>query len=499
MVAPKWSRVVAEVALAFCGGVTWFALSAALLGGLLPHAPAVVIGVTVLDVLAVLAVARHWGIHAAVPIGVASVVALDWHYIPPTHGSAVPDGKNLAALAAYLVTGVLLGQLAVTARRRAEVSEGARVKLADEQAALRRVATLVAQETSPADVFAAITKEVGRLLEIDIATMLRYETDGDATVVAAWSRSGSHIPIGSRLWLEGENVAGMVLSLGRPARVDDFESSSGALAERLRELGVQSSAGSPIVVDGDLWGVMVGASASASNPIPVGTEVRIGEFTELAATAIANAESRTELTASRTRVVAAGDQARRRIERDLHDGAQQRLVSLALDLTIAQELASPETSELHQKLTHIRGGLVQALDDLRELSHGIHPAVLSEGGLRPALSALARRSGVPVLVDVRGPERLPEAVEVGVYYVVTEAITNAIKHAAASEVQVDLEADDTIARLRVRDDGVGGADPHDGTGLIGLHDRVHALGGRLDITSPPDRGTQLRVVLPLKP
>ncbi len=494
--ALKWSRLVAEVALAFGGGVVWFAVSATLLAGL-PSAAAVVVGMTVVDVLVVLAVAHYWGIHAAVPVGVASVVALDWHYIPPTHESAVPDGRNAAALAVYLVAGVLLGQLALAARRRAEVSERARAQLADEQAALRRVATLVARETSPAEVFAAVTEEVGRLLAIDIATMLRYETDGVATVVAAWSRSGSHIPIGSRLRLDGENVAAMVLSSSRPARIDDFEICTGSLAERLRELGVRSSAGSPIVVDDRLWGVMVGASVAVTRPIPVGTEFRIGEFTELAATAIANAESRAELTASRTRVVAAGDQARRRIERDLHDGVQQRLVSLALDLTVAQELATPETSDLHQQLAHVRGGLVQALDDLRELSHGIHPAVLSEGGLRPALSALARRSGVPVVVEVRGAERLPEEVEVGVYYVVSEAITNAIKHAEASEVRVDLEADDTSARLRVRDDGVGGADPHNGTGLVGLRDRVHALGGRLEVTSPPDRGTQIRVVLPL--
>ena len=495
--ALKWSRVVAEVALAFGAGVVWFALSASILAGL-PSAAILVVGMAALDVLVVLAVAHYWGIHAAVPVGVASVVALDWHYIPPTHESAVPDGRNAAALAVYLVAGVLLGQLALAARRRAEVSERARAQLADEQAALRRVATLVARETSPAEVFAAVTEEVGRLLSIDIATMLRYESDGGATVVAAWSRSGSHIPIGSSLRLEGENVAAMVLSTSEAARIDDFETCTGSLAERLRELGVRSSAGSPIMVDDRLWGVMVGASVSVTRPIPVGTEFRIGEFTELAATAIANAESRAELTASRTRVVAAGDQARRRIERDLHDGVQQRLVSLALDLTVAQELAAP-ASDLHQQLTRVRGGLVQALDDLRELSHGIHPAVLSEGGLRPALSALARRSGMPVVVEVRGPERLPQEVEVGVYYVVSEAITNAIKHAEASEVRVDLEADDNSARLRVRDDGVGGADPHNGTGLVGLRDRVHALGGRLEVTSPPDRGTQLRVVLPLTP
>jgi signal transduction histidine kinase len=496
-VALRWSRLAVEAPLAFLCGAVWFAVSAVLVGSLLPHSPAVVVGVAALDVAVVLAAAHFWGIAYAVPVGVASVVALDWHYIPPTHRDLVPDAQNAATLALYLVTAVLLGELAVLARRRADVSEGARVQLADEQAALRRVATLVAQETPPSEVFAAVTAEVGKLLSIDVAAMWRYETDGAATVVAAWSRTGRNLAVGTRLGLGGDNVAEKVRQTAQPARKDDFTSYSGPLAERLRDLGVRSSAGSPIIVDGRLWGVMVGASQSADNPIPLGTEFRIGEFTELAATAVANAEARAELTASRTRLVAAGDQARRRIERDLHDGVQQRLVSLALDLTVAQELADGGEGELRDHLARVRGGLVEAVDDLRELSHGIHPAVLSEGGLRPALSALARRSGMPVVVEVHGVERLPEPVEVGIYYVVSEAITNAIKHAQASVVEVDVEAENGTARLRVQDDGVGGADAAQGSGLVGLRDRIHALGGRIEISSPPGRGTSLVASLPL--
>jgi K+-sensing histidine kinase KdpD len=252
-------------------------------------------------------VAHFWDIAYAVPVGVASVVALDWYYIPPTHQATVPGPENSLALAAYLATGVMLGELAVTARRRADVSEGARSVLALEQAALRRVATLVARETSPAELFALVTEEVGRLLSIDITNMLRYEVDGTAAVVAGWSESSRHVPVGTHLRLEGENVAWMVLRTGRPARVDSFASSTGALAEFLRELGVRSSAGSPIVVEGNLWGVMVAAYVS-SEPTPVGTESRIGEFTELVAMAISNAETRAELTASRARIVAAGDE-----------------------------------------------------------------------------------------------------------------------------------------------------------------------------------------------
>jgi signal transduction histidine kinase len=316
-------------------------------------------------------------------------------------------------------------------------------------------------------------------------------------VVATWSdRSLGQLALGTRLPLEGDSVAGLVHATGEPARIDDYASYSGPLAERLRELHVRSSAGSPIVVDGRLWGVMVGGSVAGSPLIPDGTEFRIREFTDLAATAIANAENRAELTASRTRLVAAGDHARRRIERDLHDGVQQRLVSLALDLTLAQEMTDAD-AEVHGQLGRVRGGLVEAVDDLRELSHGIHPAVLSEGGLRPALSALARRSALPVLVEVHDVGRLPDVVEVGVYYVVSEAITNAIKHAEASEMQVEVDADAAAVRLRVQDDGVGGADPAHGSGLVGLRDRIHALGGRIEITSPPGQGTSIQVSVPL--
>jgi signal transduction histidine kinase len=485
----------AEAALAFAVGAMWFAVST-VLGTTLPHALLIILGVVVLDVLVVLTVAHFWGIAHAVTVGVASVVALDWYYIPPVHPSAVPDLENSVALAAYLLTGVLLGELAVTARRRADVSEGARSELAGEHAALRRVATLVARQTSPAEVFATVTEEVGRLLTIDITTMLRYETDGTAKVVAAWSESGRHIPLGTRVRLDGENVAATVLRTGRPARIDDLASCSGSLADALRDLGVRSSAGSPITVDGRLWGVMVAASLS-TEPIPAGTESRLGEFTELAATAVANAETSAELTASRARIVASGDEARRHIQRDLHDGVQQRLVSLALDLRTAEELAHGAPGDLLPRLSLVREGLIGALDDLREVSHGIHPANLSEGGLRPALSTLARRSAVPIELDIRGPDRLPEPVEVGVYYVVSEAVTNVIKHARASVVHVDLETDDAITRLRVRDDGVGGADPGRGSGLVGLRDRVHALGGRIEITSPSGSGTSLLVSLPL--
>ena len=208
--------------------------------------------------------------------------------------------------------------------------------------------------------------------------------------------------------------------------------------------------------------------------------------------------SREELAASRTRVVAAADQARRRIERDLHDGTQQRLVSLVLDLRAAQAAVPPELSELRAQLARVADGLTGALEDLRELSRGIHPAVLSEGGLAPALKALARRSAVPVELEVEVPARLAEPVEVAAYYVVSEALANTAKHANASVIHVRVQAGDDRLQLSVRDDGVGGATPGRGSGLVGLTDRVHALGGTITIHSPAGQGTRLQIDLPVQ-
>jgi len=293
-------------------------------------------------------------------------------------------------------------------------------------------------------------------------------------------------------------VAAAVLRDGRLARIDSFADAGGPLAERLRALGVQSSAGSPIIVHGRLWGVMVAASRS-DEPIPSGAEFRLSEFTELAATAVANAQARAELNASRARIVTSADQARRLIERDLHDGVQQRLVSLGLGVRAAEDVAKSGSDGLLDRLTGIREGLMGALDDLREISHGIHPAILSEGGLRPALGNVARRSPVPVELDIRGQGRLPEPIEVGIYYVVSEALANVAKHANAAAVQVTIDADDEAVRVHIQDDGEGGADPAEGSGLVGLSDRVYALGGAFTISSPAGNGTSISVTFPVVP
>jgi signal transduction histidine kinase len=377
-----------------------------------------------------------------------------------------------------------------------DASLGESSRLLEQQSALRRVATLVAQGVPPAEVFEVVTREVGLLSGGDIARMERYETDGSVTGVAAWSRNVGQLAVGTRFTLEGMSIAALVRESGRPVRIDSFADASGPIAEEARALGIKSSVGCPIVVSGRLWGV-IAASSRGEEPFPADTESQIGEFTELVATAIANAESRAELAASRARIVAASDQTRRRIERDLHDGAQQRLVSLALSLRGAASAVPPELHEVQTELAGVRSGLDGVLEDLREISRGIHPAILSEGGLGPALRTLARRSSVPVVLEVDAEQRLPERIEVAAYYVVSEALTNAAKHASAAAVHVDVAMNGDELRLAIRDDGVGGADPARGSGLIGLKDRVEAMGGTIVVESLRGEGTSLFVKFPV--
>jgi signal transduction histidine kinase len=261
-------------------------------------------------------------------------------------------------------------------------------------------------------------------------------------------------------------------------------------------VGARSAVAVPVVVDGTLWGVMAVGSREPA-PLPPDFEGRLAKFTELLATAIANAEGRAELDASRARIVATADATRRRIERDLHDGAQQRLVSLALEVRAAQANAPKEMSKHREDLSHVAEGLTTVLEGLREIALGIHPAILSEGGLGPAVKTLAHRSPIPVELDVRGGRRLAESVEVAAYYVVSEALTNAVKHSGASKVKVDVEAHERTLRVTVRDDGVGGADPARGSGLLGLKDRAEAIGGTISLESRPNVGTSLSAELPL--
>jgi signal transduction histidine kinase len=380
----------------------------------------------------------------------------------------------------------------------AVASAQARVELrgyAEEQAALRRVAVLVAQGASPEEVFAAVTREAGRLLDVDRATMARYGPDGTETVLAAWDSARPTIPVGSRWSPGGRNMQTMVFQTGQPARIDDYAGASGDVAQAVRAFGLRAAVGVPVGVGGRLWGVMV--LASRAGPLPAGTEARLAGFTELAATAIANAEAQAALTASRERIVATADATRRRIERNLHDGAQQRLVSLTLTLRAAEAAAPAGTGELVQQLDEVAAGLDGVLADLREIARGLHPAILAESGMAPALKMLARRAAVPVNLDIQIEGRLPDAIETAAYYTVAEALTNAAKHAGATAAEIEVTAGDGVLHVRVRDDGRGGADFSHGSGLVGLADRAEALGGRLQLDSPPGAGTTLEITLPL--
>jgi PAS domain S-box-containing protein len=370
-------------------------------------------------------------------------------------------------------------------------------ELAAEQAALHRFAALVARGVPLREVVDAVTKEIGRLLGAQTSNAIRYDSAASASVLGGWNVPGvNSVPVGSIVRIDdADTVAARIYRTKQPARLDSYEGHDSELANMLRGLGFQASVGAPIFVEGELWGALL-VSSVKPEPFPSGVEDRIGAFAELTAQALANAEAREELRASRARIVEAADAARRRIERDLHDGAQQRLVSLALTLRRASALLEHDPAAAREALSEASEGLDQALAELRELARGIHPAVLSEHGLPAALAALADRAPLMVELDMRLAERPRQAVEAAAYYVVAEALTNVVRYAGAPEARVIVERMDGRLSVEVADDGCGGADPGSGSGLRGLSDRVEALGGRLEVRSPAGEGTVVRAELP---
>ena len=433
------------------------------------------------------AAARHGtGIRATVGVPIRVEGGLWGVMIVLSRAGPLPAGteKQLARFTELAATAIASAEARVELRG-----------LAEEQAALRRVAMLVAQGAPPKEVVAAVTEEAGLLLHADHATMARYGPGDTIRVVAAWGDADCAVPLCAEWSLSGHNVHTMIFRTGRPARIDDIGSASGPIAEAVRQLGVRAAVGVPVSAEGRLRGAMT--VGSRAGPLPAGAEGRLAGFTELAGTAIANAEAQDALTASRARIVATADATRRRIERNLHDGAQQRLVSLALDLRAAETAAAAGTGDLPRQLDHLATGMRDVLEELREIARGLHPPILAHGGLAPALNALARRSAIPVHLDVQFDRRLPDPVEIAVYYTVAEAMTNAAKHARATAAQIEVTARDGVLRLRVHDNGRGGADFTHGTGLLGLKDRAEALGGRLRLNSPAGAGTTLEITLPV--
>jgi signal transduction histidine kinase len=381
-------------------------------------------------------------------------------------------------------------------------------RLAEQQGALRRVATLVAARSTTAELWTAVVEEVAAVVGVPAAWLLRYGPGRSMTVLAVLNDPA--LAVGTRWPLDGTSVTGAVFDTALPARIDDYSNLDGALAERTRESGFLSSLGVPIIVDGTVWGAICVGTREV-DPLPADTESRLADFTDLVATAISNAEARSELIASRARLVAAGDEARKRIERSLHHGTQQRLLAIGLDVQRIKASVPAEESDVRSGLERIGRDLELVLEGVRELSRGLHPPMLARRGLRTTLVALAGRSPIPVDLDIELDERPPEQIERVVYYAVSEALTNAIKHSNASAISVKIATDhpggrfatgpDTSRGLNlhvtVADDGDGGAAPARGLGLAEIVDRVDALGGRLSIDSPPGRGTRIAIALPL--
>src|SRR4051794_38017520 len=366
-------------------------------------------------------------------------------------------------------------------------------RLAEEQIALRRVATLVARQASPSAVFAQVAEEVGLILGAETALMVRYDADGSGSVYASWGELAATFPPGANLDLEGDSVLALVRRTGQPARIDDYSSTAGQLGAFLRKIGVRSAVGSPIVVDGRLWGAMT-AGTFGEYPLRTDAESRVEEFTKLVATAISNMLARSDLAASRARIVAATDEERRRVVRDLHDGAQQRLVHTVVTLKLADralENGGPDAPALvSEALQHAE----EAMGELRELAHGILPSVLTRGGLRAGVDALASRMPVPVEIGV-SVDRLPPAIEATAYFIVAEALTNVAKHSRAEHAAVTAQVEEGTLQVQVRDDGIGGARP-DGSGFQGIGDRLAVLDGRLRVESPADGGTLVAAAIP---
>jgi signal transduction histidine kinase len=383
---------------------------------------------------------------------------------------------------------------AVTAERSA--SEGAQRALIAEQAALRRIATLVAGEAASRRVFEQVTCEAARTVGAVAASLACFEEDDTVAFVGAWSESGTlAFPTGSRLPLSETGILAAVRATGEPQRIDSYQGRVGQIVQRFTSFGYGSATAAPVKLGGRVWGALVAAGPDGVT-LPAGSERRLTDFAELVAQALANADAYTKLAASRARLVAAADTERRRLERNLHDGAQQRLVAIALQLRTIKGALRKDPEGAESLLNEAYGELSETLKELRELARGLHPALLTERGLEPALRALAERAPVPV--DLAGvPEtRLPESIEAAIYYLVAEAITNVAKYARATRASILVERSNGIANVVVSDDGIGGAQPGRGSGLVGLADRVEALGGRLHVESPPGLGTSLSAEIP---
>jgi signal transduction histidine kinase len=451
--------------------------------------------------------AAQFGLRAAVAAPVAVMGDVWGMFTATSPGAALPPGVEdrlevfARLVAAALATIQARTELQALADEQAALRQVAELvaldatqarrqlyALADEQSALRRVAELVAHGTALADVFQAVATEAAHLLGDQATALLRYDPDDVAVAVAV---AGSPAPLGLRVPSHAGTPTGQVRRTGQPVRVDSFADT--ALATLATELGVAAGVAVPVTVEGRIWGTLT--TSTPGPPLPAGTENRLLQFAELAAAAIANAENKATLTASRARVVATADETRRQVQRDVHDGAQQRLVHTIITLKLARDAiaAGGDAAGLvAEALAHAE----RANRELRDLVRGMLPAALTRGGLHTGIDSLVADLALPVDLHVSVP-RLPAQLETTAYFVVAEALTNVVKHAQADHAEVRLTIEAGALVVDVRDDGIGGADPARGTGLTGLLDRVEASYGTLTIASPPGHGTILRATVPI--
>jgi PAS domain S-box-containing protein len=432
--------------------------------------------------------ARDAGIRSAVAVPIV-VNGRTWGAMMALSTAATPQTASTEGQLASFT------ELVATAIANAEARAGLQ-QLADEQAALREVATLVAQGAEPRAVFDAVCEVTGQLTGAASVNLAQFTTDEHNLTMAGWSQRGTHVPPGTRLPLEGDSINALVRQTQAPSRVDSYEGLSGRLAARLRELGIKSEVGAPVIVDGSLWGALI-AGTDRPEALPPGAEWRVASFAELIGTAVSNATAHSELIASRARIVATSDATRQRVTRDLHDGAQQQFVNTIINLQLAQQKWSSVPQQAKELLDRALNEAKAGVGELRQIAAGLHPAILTHRGLAAALDALTARLPIPVELDVAG-HRLPAALEASIYFFCSEALTNVVKHARASSAWVRVACTDDRCTIEVRDDGIGGAEPRlETSGLIGLHDRIGALGGAMQVSSLASSGTTLRAWIPL--
>jgi signal transduction histidine kinase len=437
--------------------------------------------------------------------GEAARITREFGYRSAVIAPIIADGRSWGALFVFSATAHHFGRdaeqrlsdftkLVALALESAEARDQTG-RLAEEQAALRRVATLVASSPDPEQIFAAVAEEAGRLLGARTAATVRFD-EHSGVIAGRWhDGEGAGVEVGT-LVPYSDPDSPVYRASHHGGRIDDYTDVPGEAARLTRLAGYRSAVVAPITAGGRLWGALFVFSASTGHFRP-GAQQRLADFTNLVALALESAEAHDQLTASRARIVEASVDERRRLERNLHDGAQQRLVTLAVHLRIAQECLGEDPAAAEAMLAGVGEDLKLALEELRELARGLHPAVLSERGLEPALQSLANRAPFPVEIVGVPPLRLAEGVEAAVYYVVAESLTNAAKHADASEGCVQISATEEEVTVEIRDNGSGGASMARGSGLRGLADRIEALGGQLELQSPSGGGTIVRATLPL--